>query len=376
MSPLRKSDVFRSEVITAPELLSDGYGVNSIYLSTVVSTTSSGVVTVSLPSDDVSLLYSPDYQVDSGDIVWIFGTSPSGVSDGYYTINQVLSDTSFSVNQPITDSTGGSIQFRFPSGASLVGFDSSGSCVITHNTVQGALKDLDAALCGAGGLTPFQHAELRQLIHLADGVGGPFEGFATGAYRKVSPPGALFPTSIVWFTDSTQTKKIIQKTVTYTGFNQPSTIQWVVYNTDGMSILATVTDTVYYSGIFEINRVRNIVDSTEVGTLDAQAHKIIRQLIHLADGVGGPFEGFASGAYREVTYPPGNPFESKVVWYTDNTKTSKIVEHSVIRNFINMPTSIIWKVYDVDGVTVLSTVTDNITYVNNIFETFRTRTII
>lgn len=95
MSPLRKSDVFRSEVITAPELLSDGYGVNSIYLSTVVSTTSSGVVTVSLPSDDVSLLYSPDYQVDSGDIVWIFGTSPSGVSDGYYTINQVLSDTSF-----------------------------------------------------------------------------------------------------------------------------------------------------------------------------------------------------------------------------------------------------------------------------------------
>lgn len=143
-----------------------------------------------------------------------------------------------------------------------------------------------------------------------------------------------------------------------------------------MSILATVTDTVYYSGIFEINRVRNIVDSTEVGTLDAQAHKIIRQLIHLADGVGGPFEGFASGAYREVTYPPGNPFESKVVWYTDNTKTSKIVEHSVIRNFINMPTSIIWKVYDVDGVTVLSTVTDNITYVNNIFETSRTRTII
>jgi|SRR5579885_2955638 len=251
MSPLRKSDVSRSEVITAPELLSDGYGVNSIYLSTVVSTTSSGVITVSLPSDDVSLIYSVDYQVDPGDIVWIYGTQPSGIADGYYTINQVLSDTSFTINEAIANSTDGYIQFRYVAGANLVGINPTGMETVQSNTVQKAIQELDV-----GKLSSFDHETLRQLIHFIDE--GPADGFASGAYKVISPTPSVFPTSIVWYTDNTQTKKIVEKTIVWSG-PVPSTITWKVYNTDGVTVAHTVSDSItYVSNIFEHTRTRTI----------------------------------------------------------------------------------------------------------------------
>ena len=105
-------------------------------------------------------------------------------------------------------------------------------------------------------------------------------------------------------------------------------------------------------------------------------HSKLRQLIHLADNeVGGPFEGFDSGSYSEVIYSNNSPFYSERIWYTDNTKQYKIVENIVTRNSTNMPTTITWNAYDVDGITILSSITDNIYYNNNIFEIYRTRTI-
>lgn len=251
MPPLRKSDVFRSEVITAPELLSDGYGVNSIYLSTVVSTTSSGIITVSLPSDDVSLLYQGDYQTDSGDIVYIYGTSPGGVADGYYTINQVLTDTTFSVNEVIPNSTDGYIQFRYNAGATLVGVNSEGMIDVQGNTVQEAIQELDA-----NKLNPTEHQTLRQLIHFIDQ--GPADGFSSGAYKVVSPSGSIIPTSIIWYVDNTLAQKIVEKTIVWTGI-VPSTITWKVYNTDGVTVAHTVSDSItYVNNIFEHTRTRTI----------------------------------------------------------------------------------------------------------------------
>ena len=130
--------------------------------------------------------------------------------------------------------------------------------------------------------------------------------------------------------------------------------------------------------VFETHRIRTITDyygNCDTCVIDAETHKTLRQLIHLADGVGGPFEGFPSGAYREITYPPGKPFEATQIWYNDATKAKKIVQSTIVRNSINMPVTITWQVYDVDGVTVLSTVSDSIVYANNIFEVSRTRTI-
>jgi hypothetical protein len=154
--PLRISDVFRNNIITVPELRSDGYGPNSIYLSTVVATTFiTQTITVSLPADDVSLLYMGDYQVNPGDIVYLYGTSPANVADGYYTVNSVINDNTISVNEPLANSTDGYIQFRYVAGALSVGYSTARytPVYITHDNVQEALQDLDKARVQSGYIT-------------------------------------------------------------------------------------------------------------------------------------------------------------------------------------------------------------------------------
>jgi hypothetical protein len=98
-------------------------------------------------------------------------------------------------------------------------------------------------------------------------------------------------------------------------------------------------------------------------------HQTIPNLIHYLEE--GPGDGFAQ-AYKKVF---GSPFPSAVVWYTDSTMRRMIVEKQIVRNSINMPITITWTVYSTDGVTPVHTVSDSITYSENIFETSRQRTI-
>jgi len=109
---------------------------------------------------------------------------------------------------------------------------------------------------GGGGLTESAHRTVRQLIHFIDN--GPAEGFATGAYRELT--GTVFPTAIIWWESSAKLKKIVEKGITWTGVS-PTVIVWKIYDTDGSTVLATVTDTISYSGIFESSRTRAIVVS-------------------------------------------------------------------------------------------------------------------
>lgn len=108
------------------------------------------------------------------------------------------------------------------------------------------------------GISANDHKALRQLIHLAE-EGGPFEGFASGAYQETLPSSSPFPTSIIWWTSSAKTAKIVEETITYNLNKTIATDQWKVYDTDGVTVLATVTDTISYSGIFETHRTRTIV---------------------------------------------------------------------------------------------------------------------
>lgn len=117
---------------------------------------------------------------------------------------------------------------------------------------EGAEKGLTGS-----GITTSQHRALRQLIHLAD-EGGPFEGFATGAYQETLPAANPFPTSVIWWTSSAKTSKIVEETITYNGNKTVATDQWKAYDTDGITVLATVTDTISYSGVFETSRTRAI----------------------------------------------------------------------------------------------------------------------
>jgi hypothetical protein len=88
-----------------------------------------------------------------------------------------------------------------------------------------------------------------------------------------------------------------------------------------------------------------------------------------------PNASLVSGAVR-VTNPSGNPFPTQIVWFTDNSQTEKIVEKLITYNGNQVPTIITWNVYNTDGITINHSVTDVITYTNNVFETQRIRTII
>jgi hypothetical protein len=102
-----------------------------------------------------------------------------------------------------------------------------------------------------GGLSAADHRTLLQLIHFIDE--GPAEGFTTGATKTVT--GSVFPTQVLWRrADAT---KLVEQNITWTGV-LATTVEWKMYDTDGTTVLATVTDSVSYSGPFETGRTRSI----------------------------------------------------------------------------------------------------------------------
>lgn len=120
-----------------------------------------------------------------------------------------------------------------------------------------------------------------------------------------------------------------------------------------------------------VSGTKTLTDLLAASGITAEAHKTLRHGIHFIDG--GPAEGFASGAYRETT---GTVFPTSVIWYEDDTKAKKIVEKTITwSSTAPVPTTIVWKMYDTDGSTVLATITDTFTYASTIFESSRVRTI-
>jgi len=109
---------------------------------------------------------------------------------------------------------------------------------------------------GGGGITPFEHETLRQLIHFIDE--GPGDGFASGAFKENLPSGSPFPTSVTWYLDVGKTKKLVEKFITYTNTAFPTTIHWNMYDFDGVTIVHTVIDTITYNSAFEATRTRAI----------------------------------------------------------------------------------------------------------------------
>lgn len=119
------------------------------------------------------------------------------------------------------------------------------------------LDDEDPSWAPVGGgnevFTSEAHKALRQLIHFIDN--GPAEGFASGSYREIT--GGVFPTAITWYNSSGGSKKkIVEKLISWTGV-LPTIITWKSYDIDE-NLLVTITDTITYSGVFEINRTRTI----------------------------------------------------------------------------------------------------------------------
>lgn len=123
----------------------------------------------------------------------------------------------------------------------------------------GELKAMDSAgvfnLRSGSGLTEAQHQGLRQLIHFIDE--GPADGFATGAIKECLPGGSLFPTSEVWWESAAKTKKIVSLSTTWSGIMVTQEV-WEVFDSDGVTVLVTVTDNIQYTGVMETSRTRSI----------------------------------------------------------------------------------------------------------------------
>jgi hypothetical protein len=130
-------------------------------------------------------------------------------------------------------------------------------------------------------------------------------------------------------------------------------------------------EVVFNSGDFQMRDATGLFNPRTGGSgLSESAHKTVRQLVHLAME-GGPWEGFASGAHRVIT---GGVFPTLVTWYTATDLVDKIVDLTITYNANKTPATEQWRVYDVDGSTILVTVTDTIAY-TGIAETTRTRVI-
>ncbi len=96
----------------------------------------------------------------------------------------------------------------------------------------------------------------------------------------------------------------------------------------------------------------------------------IRNLWNFIDD--GPAEVLGDGAVKEIL-PSGSPFPSQEIWWTDVSKTKKIVELTLTRDSNKNPSVEEWKIYDFGG-SVIRTITDTISY-SGVFETGRVRVI-
>ncbi|MBT8428377.1 MAG: hypothetical protein KJN79_00550 [Gammaproteobacteria bacterium] len=143
-----REDIRHEDIVDAVELESDGLTSVIFTGATLVSTTS-GTKTVVLSG--VDLERDPEI-VEAGDIIILAGTSGGGAADGTYTVAARIDDLTFTVNEAIATSTGGTCETQNPSGASKVGFDDTGLTYVDASNVQDAIEDLDASITSGGAL--------------------------------------------------------------------------------------------------------------------------------------------------------------------------------------------------------------------------------
>lgn len=105
-------------------------------------------------------------------------------------------------------------------------------------------------------VTSGSHQLLRQLIHLAGSDGPKGNLWPSNLIKDAGPQP--FPTASIWWTDVTRTSKIVEKLITRNGNQSPATIQWKVYDTDGVTVVESFTDTIEYNGVYELSRSRSI----------------------------------------------------------------------------------------------------------------------
>jgi len=226
--PLTKADLIDIDFLDSYELRSDG---SVVYLTVAVVSTTTGtkVVVVGTPADGEGIQTSRDHPVEVGDFVVITGTS-GGLGNGTFTVASITNDTTFVVVEAIGTSTGGSVDFKYPVGASRIGFNPAALLHTTSLNVQDAIKDLDAAIT-ASGVTSFDFLLVVE------------PPAPNNNYSLTRTGGQV--TQEVWKRVDTTTIKSID--YTYTSGKVTTEVR-KVFAANGITITAQATLTYTYSG--------------------------------------------------------------------------------------------------------------------------------
>jgi len=160
--------------------------------------------------------------------------------------------TSLNPNEDFVDARGIVLQ-NATSNDEAVGLERTNSELKLWDSAAGAYT-LTELLSASSGISEAAHRALRQLIHFIDD--GPADGVLSGSYKETTPAGP-FPTSYIWYEDATKAKKIVELTLTRNSAQMPTTEVWKMYDTDGSTVLVTLTDAITYtSNVFESSRTR------------------------------------------------------------------------------------------------------------------------
>lgn len=128
-----------------------------------------------------------------------------------------------------------------------------------------------------------------------------------------------------------------------------------------------VTDPTVVGAVRSVNDRLKVKDIDGVGFIINDASRLLSNFINY-----GPTGAGFNNAFREKSYG-GTPWPTSDIWYTNSGKTQKIFEKIYsVRNGLQQVTTLIWRVYAVDGTTILATATDTIAY-SGVNESTRTR---
>lgn len=160
-SKFRADQIIDEDLVTDVELAA-GFKTDQVVASVFpisVASTDSGTKTVTLSSGGV------EEWLQVGDVAEISGGTP----DGDYTVASIISDTEFTVEETIPDSTSeGSFTGYHAIGASKVGVDESNLANASGANVQEILESLDSQV-GGGGSLPSATQE-GQVLYSVDGT--------------------------------------------------------------------------------------------------------------------------------------------------------------------------------------------------------------
>lgn len=131
----------------------------------------------------------------------------------------------------------------------------STTTTLQSTNVQSAIEEVYNI---ASGSISIKHKKVYDLIHFIDD--GPADGFASGAFKETHD--SFFPTGSIWWTSAAKTDKLVEKIITRSGGGatnlKPTPIIWRMYDTDGSTVIATVSDAITYQGLREVGRTRTI----------------------------------------------------------------------------------------------------------------------